>query len=137
MWILILLLGWLGMIFYFGRGKWGRSQTQEIIDRLKATPGVRAFLDRHHGKLRASFHYVEFAGLTLILYGLLGSFGRHPFSDWAAWRAAAAGLGSALGALLDELHQLTSGTRQFRFVDYLHSCCGISLALLFIRYWAL
>lgn len=133
----ILLAAWIGIIFFFGTGMWGRAQTQGWIDRANRNPRLHAFLNRHHGKLRASFHYVEFGVLTLILYGLLSAIGGHPFSTWGVWRAVAAGGMSAVAAYLDELHQLSSGTRCFRLVDYLHSCCGISLALLAIRYSAL
>lgn len=130
LWILALL--WIAMIAYFGTGKWGRAQTQALIDRLRAHPRLQGCLHRHHGNLRAAFHYVEFGGLTLIVHGLLG--GVFAQSGWHAGRAALAGGLAALGALLDELHQLRSGTRQFRRVDYLHSCCGIALALFFLRF---
>lgn len=130
LWILALL--WLAMIVYFGTGKWGRAQTQALIDRLRSHPRLHGLMDRYHGNLRAAFHYVEFGGLTLIVYGLLGGvFGQ---GGWHDGRAALAGAVSALAALLDELHQLRSGSRQFRRVDYLHSCCGIALALFFLRY---
>jgi len=133
----ILLIAWICMIAYFGTGKWGRTQTQRLIDRARDSPSLHAFLDRHHGKFRASFHYIEFGGLTLILYGLFSSLGGHPFTTWGVWRAGGAGVLAAGAALADELHQRTSSSRRFRAVDYLHSCCGISLALLAIRYAAL
>ncbi len=135
--IWIMLGGWIVMIVYFGTGKWGRGQTQSLIDRLKGSPRIHAFLDRHHGKLRASFHYLEFGGLTLILYGVLSFLAGDSLGTWSAGRAALSGILAAAGALLDELHQLSSGNRCFRLVDYLHSCCGICLALLLIRYGSL
>ncbi|GEM_PF-525153 len=136
-WIaLIVLAAWVGMIWYFGGGQWGRNQTQAIIDRLRRYPRVHAFLDRHHGKFRASFHYIEFAGMTLILYSLAAwMFGRG-VAEWSYMRAAVAAVISAVAAYLDEVHQLRSGTRQFRRVDYLHSCCGIAIALMILRYAA-
>ncbi len=130
----ILLPIWIGLIFYFGTGRWGRAQTQAMIDRWRRNVRFHAFLNRHHGKLRASFHYLEYGGLSLILYGILNRMAGHSSLSWDDARAAATAALAAFGALLDELHQLRSGTRQFRLIDFLHSCCGTSLALLLVRY---
>ncbi len=131
------LIFWIGLIYFFGTAKWGRAGTQALIDRCRSNPRVHGFLNRYHGRLRAAFHYFEFGGLTLIVYGLLGRQAGHPLFAWDGARAAITGTLAAAAAVLDEVHQLRSGGRCFRLVDYLHSCCGISLALLVIRYSSL
>ncbi len=137
LWIVLILAAWIAMIFYFGQGKWGRSQTQQLIDRLRAHPRIHAFLDRHHGKFRAAFHYLEFGGLTLLVYTGLTWWADGSLREWSDARGAVSGGIGALAALLDELHQKMSSTRQFRRVDYLHSLCGIAIALLLLRYLGL
>ena len=126
---IIVLIALAGLIYYLGSGSFGRAQTQAWIDQFRRMPRLYKFLNRHHGKFRAAMHYVEFGGLFLVLYWLsdvaLGA-GNLDFR-WVP--AAALWLVCALAALLDEYHQLQSGTRQFRRVDFLHSCCGITIAL--------
>jgi hypothetical protein len=127
----------LGLIWYLGTGKFGRSQTQAWIDRVREHPRLFAFLDRHHGKYRAAGHYVEFGGLFLVLYWLQDALVGDGLMDFRVSRALiVAGICTAT-ALLDELHQLRSGGRQFRRVDFLHSCCGIALAALIIEWQAI
>ncbi len=121
-----------GIIWFLGTGRFGRAQTQAWIDRVRSHPKLFAFLDKHHGKFRASVHYFEFGGMFLVLYWCADAwFGG---GEWT-WRPLQ-GLGiaavCALAAHLDELHQLKSGTRQYRRVDFLHSCCGISIAALLV-----
>ncbi len=122
----------IGLIWFLGTGRFGRAQSQAWIDRLRSHPRVFAFLDRHHGKFRASVHYFEFGGMFLALYWCADAwFGG---GDWT-WRplwGVAIACGCALAAHLDELHQLKSGTRQYRRVDFLHSCCGIAIAALIV-----
>jgi VanZ family protein len=116
-------------IYWLGSGQFGRNQTQAWIDRLRRFPAIQEFLNAQHGRIRASAHYVEFGGLYLVLYWLwdaaLGA-GMFLF-EW--WPAVVLWVVCAIAAYLDELHQLTSGTRQFRRVDFLHSCCGITIAM--------
>ncbi|MEQ8821489.1 MAG: VanZ family protein [Sumerlaeia bacterium] len=123
-----------GLIFWLGSGRFGRSQTQAWIDRLRARPKVFAFFDRHHGAFRALAHYVEFGGLFLILYWCWdGWFGDGRFT-WHPLRAGIVAAACALAAYLDEVHQLQSGSRQFRRVDFLYSLCGIAIAALIVCY---
>lgn len=122
------------LIWWLGSGSFGRGQTQRWIDRLGRWPRVHAFLDYHHGKFRAAMHYVEFGGLFLVLYWLWdASLGG---GEWTfRWiPAGAIAVVCAVAAYLDELHQLKSGTREFRTVDFLHSCCGITIALAIV-FW--
>ncbi|MBX3729092.1 MAG: VanZ family protein [Candidatus Sumerlaeia bacterium] len=131
------LAGLVALIWYLGGGSFGRAQTQAWIERVRSMPRVYGFLDRHHGKFRASAHYVEFGGLFLILYWVWDLFlGPGGLAWWPA-RAGILAVACAAAAWLDEMHQLRSGTRQFRRVDFLHSCCGIALAALAICYQAL
>lgn len=123
----------LGVIWYLGGGSFGRAQTQAWIDRLARMPRLHAWLNRHHGKFRAAAHYIEFGGLFLALYWLCGTL-RGIGMAWEPVQAAALGVLSAVAAWLDELHQLRSGTRQFRREDFLHSCCGVSIAAAIVRY---
>lgn len=124
------------LIWFLGSGSFGRAQTQAWIDRARARPGIYDWLNRHHGKFRASAHYLEFGGLFLIVYWCWDSWFAGGEFGWHPWRAVIIGVTSAIGAYLDEVHQLRSGTRQFRRVDFLHSLCGISLAALIIFYQA-
>jgi hypothetical protein len=136
LWPLVTLAALAGVIWYLGTGRFGRAQTQAWIDRAHRNPRLHRLLNDHHGSLRASGHYFEFGGLFLVLYWLVdaavggGGWGWHPL--WAAglWVVC------AVAAWLDELHQLQSGTRQFRRVDFLHSCCGISIAAAIVFYQA-
>lgn len=126
----------LGAIVYFlGTGRFGRRQTQAWIDRVSAYPALQGFLNRHHGKFRAATHYLEFGALFLVLYWIydiwLGSGGVWRFDELAA---AVIAVLSAFGAYLDEMHQLRSGTREFRRVDFLHSCAGIAIAAAIVAY---
>jgi len=126
----LLLLGALAwMIWYLGGGSFGRAQTQAWIDHLRAMPRLYVFLDRNHGKFRAAMHYVEFGGLFLALYWLQdAAIGGGEFA-FRGLPSAIIAVACAVAALLDEMHQLKSGTRQFRRVDFLHSCCGIAIAM--------
>lgn len=120
------------IIWYLGGGSFGRAQTQAWIDRARRFPRLYAFLNKHHGKFRASAHYIEFGGLFLVLYWLydiIFSGGDFRF-QWLP--AIIIWIASAVAAYADEMHQLRSGTRQFRRVDFLHSCCGITIALAII-----
>lgn len=132
-----IMIALIALIWYLGGGQFGRQQTQGWIDRLRRYPRLHAFLNRHHGKFRALPHYLEFGGLFLALYyfydSTLGS---------REWRfdvlpAAVIALVAAAGAYLDEMHQLKSGTRQFRREDFLHSCCGIAIAAAAVFYQSL
>lgn len=120
------------LIWYLGSGRFGRNQTQGWIDRLRSQPKVWAFLDRHHGKFRASAHYFEFGGLFLVLYWCWESWFGTGAWDWNPARGAVIAVACAVAAYLDEVHQLKSGTRQFRRVDFLHSLCGIAIAALIV-----
>ncbi|MGI8905924.1 MAG: VanZ family protein [Candidatus Sumerlaeaceae bacterium] len=125
------------VIWYLGTGKFGRAQTQAIIDRMRNHPRLFTLLDRHHGKIRAAGHYFEFGGLFLVLYWLYDALWAHAQLRFDAVPAAIIATLCAIAALLDELHQLRSRTRQFRRVDFLHSCCGIALAALVLQYQGL
>lgn len=125
------------LIWYLGTGRFGRAQTQVWIDRVRSRPRLHAFLDRHHGKFRASAHYVEFGGLFLVLYWLWDVWVADGLMVWSPLLAAVLGVICAVAAWADEVHQLRSGTRQFRREDFLHSLCGISLAALLVCYQSL
>jgi len=118
---------WLGVIWFFGRAGFGRANTQRLIDLLKHYRRLWEFLDKHHGKFRAAFHYIEFGACYAVLYAAVsGGFAWHYGKGAAVW-GATCGL-----AYLDELHQKRSGGRCFRRVDLLHSVLGASLIMLFI-----
>jgi len=116
------------LIWFLGTGRFGRAQTQAWIDRAGKHPKFYDFLNRHHGKFRASGHYFEFGGLFLVLYWCLDSWFFGGALRFRPWLAVVLAVMCALAAHLDELHQLKSGTRQYRRVDFLHSCCGIAIA---------
>lgn len=130
---IIVLALLLGVIWYLGGAGFGRGQTQVWIDRVRAMPRLHAFLDKHHGKFRASGHYFEFGGLFLALYWLVGTATKRGMA-WNAWLAIGIGVVCVIAAVLDELHQLKGGTRQFRREDLLHSTCGIALAAAMVFY---
>src|SRR5690606_32347750 len=101
------------VIWLLGSGRFGREGTQRLIDRFRAVPAVHRFLNRHHGTLRASGHYVQFGGLFVVLYWLADSAageGRFSFR-WLI--AVPCAFVSFAAAYLDELHQLRSGKRMF------------------------
>ena len=116
------------LIWLLGGSRFGRAQTQSWIDRTRRLPWLHRFLDRHHGKFRAAGHYVEFGGLFLVLYWIYDVFASSGQFLWSPLPAAVIWVICAVSAILDELHQLRSGTRQFRRVDFLHSCLGITIA---------
>jgi hypothetical protein len=126
----------LALIWFLGSGRFGRRQTQGWIDRFARHPRLHACLNRHHGKFRAAAHYFQFGGLFLALYWIydaaIGS-GQWRFDGGAA---AVIALISMVAAYLDELHQLRSGSREFRRVDLLHSCAGIAIAAAIVAYQA-
>lgn len=129
--IWIALSGWVAFIFFMGGGGFGRGSTQKWIDRLRSSPRLFAFLDRRHGVLRAAFHYVEFATLTLLLYWAFGA------GEWL-WSERRALVVYAVGfvcAYADELHQSRIPGRQFRRIDFVHSLMGSTLALAALYGW--
>lgn len=130
---LIALIATATLIWFLGSGRFGRAQTQEWIDRFCKWPAVHRTLNEHHGKIRALGHYVEFGGLFLVLFWLYDSLWADGKFVFAPLPAVIIGIICMVAALLDELHQLQSGTRQFRRVDFLHSCCGIALAALLVQ----
>ncbi len=126
----IVTIAWMAAIFFLGASAFGRAGTQGWIDRLRSHPRLHAWLDRHHGKFRAAFHYVEFTTLTWLLYWALGR------GDWG-WADARAALAYALScgyAYVDEWHQSRTPGRQFRPVDFIHSLLGATLAV-GVLYW--
>lgn len=119
------------LIYYFGTERFGRGGTQRWIEALRASPrGARLALwcDRHHGRLRAGFHYVEFGTFTFVLIALAtrGTFRFDTLWPYLAW-AASCGV-----AYLDELHQSRTPGRCFRRIDFLHSLFGATLMLAFL-----
>lgn len=126
---LIALVFVVALIWYLGGGSFGRNQTQAWIERARRHPRAYQFLDRYHGNFRAAAHYVEFGGLFLVLYWLWDAlWAREGFVFRWPVAGAIAGV-CVVSAWADEMHQLRSGTRQFRRVDFLHSCCGISISM--------
>ncbi len=112
-------VGWVALIFVGGAGLFGRDGTQRLIDQLRRAPRVHALLNRWHGEIRASVHYIEFGPLSLILYLLLHR--RWGDERWTWWAALATlVIGSAL-AYLDEKRQEMTPGRQFRTIDFKHS----------------
>lgn len=124
MWFYIgLVVVWLGLIYWGGTSRFGRGQTQLLIDRLRHKPRVHAFLDRHHGHIRASFHYLEFGPLSLLVYIVLN----RGLGRWS-WSSAAAALAICyVLAYLDEKRQQRTAGRQFRRIDLMHSILGATL----------
>ena len=131
---LIFLIILAAIIFYLGTGSFGRNQTQAWIDRVKKYPAVHGFLNKHHGKFRASGHYIEFGGLFLVLYWCWDSWFSTGHFSFSALPSIVIAIICAIAAYLDEVHQLQSGTRQFRRVDFFHSLCGIHIAMLIVAY---
>lgn len=131
---LITLLILAGIIYYLGTGSFGRNQTQAWIERVKKYPAVYDFLNKHHGKFRASGHYFEFGGLFLVLYWCWDSWIGDGAFTFLPLRALTIAVVCAIAAYLDEVHQLQSGTRQFRRVDFFHSLCGIHIAMFLVAY---
>lgn len=131
---ILLLAGLLAMIWYLGSANFGRAQTQAWIDRVKSQPRLHAWLNRHHGKFRAAGHYVEFGGLFLVLYWLYDEVWAHASMRFDPVVALALAFICVVIAYIDEKHQLSSGARQFRRVDFLHSCCGITIAAAIVEY---
>ena len=122
----IIVIIWLGLIYYFGTSSFGRGQTQKIIDRYKGNPRVWQFLDKNHGTLRASFHYVEFGGLYFLIYfALTGGVFRWRYD----FGFIDLGITFVL-AYVDEVHQSRTAGRCFRRIDLLHSYFGGALAFL-------
>ena len=117
-----------GLIYYLGGASFGRSQTQNWIDATGKYPRLNGLLNRFHGNIRASAHYIEFGGLFLVLYWIWDAIWGSGLYAFRPMPALIIGLVCVIAAILDELHQIQSGTRQFRRVDVLHSTCGISIA---------
>ena len=117
---------WVAVIYYFGRAGFGRANTQALIDKCKKYPHLWGFLDRNHGKIRASFHYFEFGLCYLILFTALCG-GR---IEWHYARGFLVWLATGILAFLDEMHQKKSGGRCFRRIDLLHSILGATLVML-------
>jgi VanZ family protein len=112
-------LAWIALISFGGSRWFGRDGTQRLIDRWRENPRVHAFLNRHHGEIRASFHYIEFGPLSLVVYLIFhlnwGS------GLWTWWAALLTILICTLLAYLDEKRQELTPGRQFRTVDFIHS----------------
>lgn len=125
-WLWLIVFFWVGVIYLFGRSGFGRANTQALIDKVKHHPALWAFLDRHHGKFRASFHYIEFGFCYAILYLALGAGNLR----WGYGRGLAVWGITSILALLDEIHQKKRGGRCFRRIDLLHSILGAGLAML-------
>jgi VanZ family protein len=120
------------MIWWLGGGQFGRDQTQGWINALARFPKLQLWLNRKHGNIRAAAHYVEFGGLYLVLYWLVDEIFGNGMLLFHWPQATALWVICAVAAWLDEMHQLRSGSRQFRRVDFLHSCCGITIAMAMI-----
>lgn len=126
-------------LIFFGGSRWfGRSGTQGLIDRFQSHPRIQTFLNEWHGEIRASFHYIEFGGLSLLSYLLL----RHWWPDgfWS-WQAALITIPlTTVIAYFDEKRQELTPGRQFRQMDFHCSVRGLLLmqiiigAVAFVRY---
>ena len=127
-WLWLGFIAWVGVIYYFGRTGFGRTNTQALIDRFRNHQRLWKFLDRHHGGFRALFHYVEFGACYAVLYFAMTGGRLH--WDYAKGMGSWA-LSFAL-AFLDEMHQKRCGGRCFRRIDLLHSMLGSSLIMLTI-----
>jgi len=128
LWLWIIVLFWGGVIYYFGGAGFGRAKTQALIDRFRKNPAIWNFLDRHHGKFRAAFHYFEFGLCFFILYLAVtaGSL------EWSYLRGLGVWLVTGILAFLDELHQKRTGGRCFRRIDLFHSLLGDTLVMLLV-----
>lgn len=118
-------------LIFFGGSRWfGRSGTQGLIDRFESYPRFHALLNRWHGEIRASFHYIEFGGLSLLSHLLL----RHwwPEGVWS-WQAALITIPlCTVIAFLDEKRQELTPGRQFRLMDFHCSVRGLLLMQMII-----
>jgi VanZ family protein len=133
--LIVIALAWVALIFFGGSRFFGRSSTQRLIDHWRNSPRVYAFLNRHHGAIRASFHYIEFGTLSLILHMVL----RLHWSEglWS-WQATALTLiVTSLLAYLDEKRQELTPGRQFRTIDFIHSMIGLTAMQVIIALVAL
>jgi VanZ family protein len=136
----LIALGWVALIFFGGSGWFGRSGTQSLIDSLRGSPRLQGLLNRWHGEIRASFHYIEFGTLSLIVYLIFHlNWGA---GLWTGWAAPATLAICAILAYLDEKRQELTPGRQFRTIDFIHSLIGLSamqviIALVALVRWAL
>ena len=135
-----LVIVWTGLILFGGSRFFGRSGTQRLIDRWRHWPRLYAALNRWHGVLRASLHYIEFGTLSLIIYLLLRV--RWASGLWSGQVALATLLICAVLAYLDEKRQELTPGRQFRTIDFIHSLIGLSamqaiIALVALVRWAM
>ena len=116
----------MALILYLGGARFGRDGSQAMIDRWGRGPRLGAWLNRHHGALRAGFHYVEFVTLAVLLYMALGwALETPPIGRMAMAWAAAAGW-----AWVDEYRQSLTPGRMFRRIDFLHSLAGTTIGAL-------
>ncbi len=121
----VTLLCWLaviacmGIIFYFSAQP--ASVSQSMSDRF-------AFLLRlPFGSfiVRKGAHFLEFAGLSVLVFNALyRTFGK--FRPFAAFAITAA------YGVTDEIHQIFVEGRACRFFDWLVDCSGAAAALIFV-----
>lgn len=109
----------MGVIFYFSSQP--ATLSQSVSDRF-------AFLFRlPFGSfiVRKAAHFLEFAGLAVLVFNALhstcGKF--RPFASFAV---------AAAYAITDEIHQIFVDGRACRFFDWLVDCSGAATALIFI-----
>lgn len=109
----------MGVIFYFSSQP--ATLSQSVSDRF-------AFLLRlPFGSfiVRKAAHFLEFAGLAVLVFNALHStFGK--FRPFAAFAFTAA------YAITDEVHQIFVDGRACRFFDWLVDCSGAAAALIFV-----
>lgn len=75
--------------------------------------------------VRKSAHFLEFAGLSVLVFNALHStFGKfRPFTAFAV---------TAVYGITDEIHQIFVDGRACRFFDWLVDCSGAAAALIFV-----
>lgn len=109
----------MGIIFYFSAQP--ASVSQSVSDEF-------AFVFRlPFGSfiVRKAAHFLEFAGLSVLVFNAL-------YSTYGKFRPFVSFVITALYAATDEIHQIFVEGRACRFLDWIVDCSGAAAALIFV-----
>lgn len=109
----------MGVIFYFS------SQPAAVSQSLSDKFAFILRLPFGSFIVRKGAHFLEFAGLSVLVFNALHStYGRfRPFVSFII---------TAIYALTDEIHQIFVDGRACRFFDWIVDCSGAAAALIFV-----